>query len=161
MRVTELFLKGVVQYIKDISNSNSNSNSNTNTKPLRVLFIYKDYMIEKDYKLEYFKLKRKQLLAVKKSQANKNNILFDLREEDVVYPDVCPILGIPLEHGDKILGDSSPTIDRINPSLGYTRGNIQVISLLANRMKNSANPEQLLKFADWVYKTYGDLPLGN
>lgn len=118
-------------------------------------------MIEKDYKLEYFKLKKKQLLAVKKSQAKKNNILFNLKEEDVVYPDVCPVLGIPLEHGDGVLGDSSPTIDRINPSLGYTRGNIQVISLLANRMKNSANPEQLLKFADWINKTYGDLPIGN
>lgn len=118
-------------------------------------------MVEKDYKIEYFKLKRKQLLAVKKSQAKKNNIPFDLKDGDLEYPEICPILGIFLEHGNGILGDASPTIDRINPSLGYIRGNVQVISLLANRMKNSANPEQLLKFADWVRKTYGDISFDN
>ena len=118
-------------------------------------------MIEKDYKAEYFKMKRRSLLAVRKSIAKKNKIPFSIKEEDVFYPEVCPILGIPLEHGDGVLGDASPTIDRIYPALGYVKGNVQVISLLANRMKNSANPEQLLKFADWVRKTYGDISFDN
>jgi len=30
-----------------------------------------------------------------------------------------------------------------------------VISHLANCMKSSANPEQLILFAEWVLKTYG------
>lgn len=35
-------------------------------------------------------------------------------------------------------------------SKGYVKGNIWVISHLANMMKNSADKAELLKFAEWV-----------
>lgn len=117
--------------------------------------------MEKDWKLEYLKVKRKQLLAVKKAQAKKLGLEFNLSEGDLVYPETCPVLGIPLEHGEGVLWDNSPTIDRIDPKQGYVKGNVQVISLLANRMKNSATPEQLLAFASWVNNTYGLVPKHN
>lgn len=77
--------------------------------------------------------------------------------DDIVIPEVCPILGIPLrvnQDGSRGQGPDSPSIDKIDPDLGYVPGNIQVISSLANNMKSYATTQQLLQFAEWVLKTY-------
>ena len=65
---------------------------------------------------------------------------------------MCPILGIRLErnHKSRAGSQNSPNLDRIDSSKGYIVGNIQIISGLANRMKQDANPEQMVKFAEWV-----------
>lgn len=41
------------------------------------------------------------------------------------------------------MSNNSPTIDRINPKLGYIKGNVWVISNKANRFKNDATLEEL------------------
>ena len=38
---------------------------------------------------------------------------------------------------------SSPSLDRIIPSLGYVKGNIRVISFRANTLKNNATLSEL------------------
>ncbi len=77
------------------------------------------------------------------------NIDFNLELSDIVIPEVCPIL---LEPITRIQGKGSvPTngsIDRVIPELGYTKGNIRVISNRANRMKSDATKDQLLTFAN-------------
>lgn len=90
----------------------------------------------------------KKLLSKTKERATKDGIAFDLDVKDIVIPSHCPYLGLELTHhlGQGYL-DSNSSIDRIIPEKGYVRGNIQIISRLANQMKNSATPEQLLTFA--------------
>jgi hypothetical protein len=88
-----------------------------------------------------------------KRRSKKYNITFDLNIDDIVVPDVCPVLNIPLMLGDGVSFDGSPTIDRIIPDLGYTRGNIIVVSMKANRIKNNASIDELKK----VYEYYGKL----
>ena len=66
----------------------------------------------------------------------------------------CPILGLKLERHFNMKQDNSYSIDRIDSNKGYIKGNIQIISELANRMKNNATPEMLLNFADWIKKNY-------
>ncbi len=96
------------------------------------------------------------LLVAARNRAKKRGILFTLTVEDIVIPEVCPVLGVKLtrnlgSHGGT---PTSASIDRIVPERGYVQGNIQVISLLANNMKSSANPEQLVMFAKWVLENY-------
>ena len=68
---------------------------------------------------------------------------FNIEIEDVIIPEECPVLGIPL----KVLSgsDNSPTLDRVDNRLGYIRGNVAVISHRANTIKNSASIEELEK----------------
>ena len=68
----------------------------------------------------------------------------------------CPILGIMLKSAKNLRADRthSPSLDRIDNSKDYVKGNIQVISMLANRMKTDASEEHLLKFSEWIQDTY-------
>lgn len=90
-----------------------------------------------------------------KQRAKERGIDFDLDKSDVIIPEFCPILGIKLETfvGKSGGRPNSPALDRIDNSKGYVKGNVVVISHLANMMKSSATQEELLTFADWVYKT--------
>ena len=79
-------------------------------------------------------------------RAKKFGYPFNITEEDIVIPDVCPILEVPFVFGSKGDYEYTPSLDRIVNSLGYVKGNIQVITKKANSMKNSATPEELKKF---------------
>jgi hypothetical protein len=98
------------------------------------------------------------MVARAKSRAKQGGYNFDLTPDDINIPTHCPVLGIKLyvTEGKSGAFVNSPSLDKINPTLGYVKGNVQVMSQLANQMKGAASPEQLLMFADWVYKTYGD-----
>ena len=52
-------------------------------------------------------------------------------------PDVCPILGIPLQRGKGRPLDSSPSLDRIVPHLGYVPGNVRWVSHRFNRLRSN------------------------
>jgi hypothetical protein len=99
---------------------------------------------------------RRDLYALNgvKKRAKQKGLDFDITVADVIPPEFCPVLGLKLERGKGTTLPNSPSVDRIDPSKGYTKENIQVISQLANSMKQNATPEQLLMFADWIYKTY-------
>lgn len=55
----------------------------------------------------------------------------------------CPALGIPMHWGDETGLKDSPSLDRIEPEIGYVRGNVQWVSNLANMIKTSASTEQV------------------
>jgi hypothetical protein len=76
------------------------------------------------------------LLRSAKERAARLGLPFDLRIEDIVVPERCPALGIPIT-SDATTGfaPNSPTLDRIIPERGYVRGNVVVISGRANRLK--------------------------
>lgn len=88
-------------------------------------------------------------------RAKKLGIECTITVRDIEIPEFCPILGIRLARGTQKQRTTSPSIDRIRNDEGYVPGNIWVISLKANRMKNDATDAELLLFADWVYKHTG------
>lgn len=87
-----------------------------------------------------------------KMRCKENGREFNIEVSDIVIPDVCPVLGIPLNMNSGKSGAyrNSPSLDRIDNSKGYTKGNIQVISQLANAMKCHATNKELHMFAQWV-----------
>lgn len=86
------------------------------------------------------------LCKVAKSSAKKRGLVFEIEIEDIVIPDLCPVFKEPFVFGT----DYAASLDRIDSSIGYVKGNIQVISRKANRMKNNATSEELKKFAEWI-----------
>lgn len=84
-----------------------------------------------------------------KARAKREGIAFEITKADVEAVTAinrCAIFGMELKTGGP-KQDNSASLDRIDPTLGYVPGNIQLLSLLANRMKNSATPAQLETFA--------------
>lgn len=100
----------------------------------------------------YLKNPDKYLLGSVQSRCKKNNIPCNIDESDLVIPEFCPALGIPLYRnvGGNRPTDNSPSVDRIIPCLGYIKGNVQVISQKANSMKTNATPKELVLFAEWI-----------
>lgn len=67
-----------------------------------------------------------------------------------ITPKKCPVFKVPLTTGKQTTHKWSPSADRIDPTKGYTRDNIQVISQFANVMKQNATGRELKQFARWV-----------
>lgn len=99
------------------------------------------------------------LLNSAKRRAKDKKFEFNIEVSDINIPTMCPILDIPIlrvyTEGKKAgPTPNSPSLDRIDNTKGYIKGNIQVISHLANTMKASASSKELVKFAQWILKTY-------
>lgn len=100
-------------------------------------------------------IERKLLIAIK-TRCKKLGIPFNLEESDIIIPEYCPVLGIKLEICAKQSKGSSPSVDRLIPKLGYTKGNIRVISRRANTIKNDATIDEHLKIVDYMRENIVD-----
>ena len=95
---------------------------------------------------DYYNRTEGKFLSTIKCRAKKRGIPFDLTLEDIVFPDVCPVLGIPLSRnydGGSGYHVNSPSLDRIDPRLGYLKGNVRIISFRANLLKSDAEVWEL------------------
>lgn len=98
---------------------------------------------------------KKKMLLGAKTRAKSKGWEFDLTLDDIVIPEVCPILETKLTRGDHKrweAPENTISLDRIDPTKGYVKGNVRVISTLANTMKNNATFEQLRIFAKNITK---------
>jgi hypothetical protein len=89
-----------------------------------------------------------------KERSIQKGLDFDLTVTDINVPLKCPVFGFNLQRNHKVPLFNSPSVDRIDPTKGYTKDNVQIISQLANAMKQNATPKQLLQFARWILNTY-------
>ena len=94
-----------------------------------------------------------------KSRAKRENIPCTVSVTEILkdLPDYCPALGIKLswcqrkgQAGDK---DTSPSLDKFVPELGYVPGNVFWISGLANKIKSKYTTSQLSLVTNWMQKT--------
>ena len=80
-----------------------------------------------------------------KHRAKKRGLPFTIVMDDLIIPELCPLLEIPLISSSDKRSPNNPSLDRINPDpvIGYVPGNIQVISSRANWLKADATLEEL------------------
>lgn len=100
----------------------------------------------RDYRKHYVRYMWKQI----RIRAVRQGIPFDLTEADIVIPEYCPVLGMPLAVGTWGKTEASPSLDRFVPSLGYVRGNVAVISNRANRLKSDGTLDEYVKLVRWM-----------
>lgn len=90
----------------------------------------------------------------KKANAKRLGYNFSIEFGDLDFPTHCPILNIQLNYlNEDGWMDNSPSFDRIDPSKDYIKGNVAVISMRANRIKNDGTAEEHQKIADFM-KTF-------
>jgi hypothetical protein len=89
-----------------------------------------------------------------KKRSREKNVPFDIELSDINIPTYCPVLGNILEISNcgRGPGDNSPSLDRKDPKLGYVKGNIEVISFKANRIKSDAEILDLQKVLIYMEK---------
>jgi hypothetical protein len=95
---------------------------------------------------EYYRRKpENRMLNRSRARAKKSGLDFNLTEDDIIIPTHCPLLGIELytAEGRKSVKDNSASLDRIDSSKGYVKGNVWVISNKANTMKSNATLEEM------------------
>jgi hypothetical protein len=95
----------------------------------------------------------KEIVRRAKHRAAQKGWDFNLKDEDILLPERCPILGVLLEMG-KGRGpkSNSPTLDRIDSTKGYIAGNVHVISMRANLIKTDANADEILAVGNYMKK---------
>ena len=94
------------------------------------------------------------LVMNSKQRAKYKGLEHNITTDDFDLPEYCPILNIKLAKADNVIKDNSYSLDRIDSSKGYVKGNVWVISHKANTMKSNASREEILCFAKYFIKTF-------
>ena len=92
---------------------------------------------------------RRKMVYAARNRACMGGLECTITVDDIVIPETCPVLGIPLfarigagrSSRDQV--ENSPSLDRIDNSKGYIPNNIAVISMRANMIKNNATLAEL------------------
>jgi hypothetical protein len=94
------------------------------------------------------------LLSRARRRAKEDNLAFDIDLDYVMSlpSDTCQIFGLELTWcaGSKIRTEDSPSLDKINPALGYVKGNVAWVSWRANRIKNDGDALEHEQIAQWI-----------
>ena len=90
-----------------------------------------------------------KMLVRSRTRAKQLNIEFNIEAEDLILNEYCPILNIKLDYIKKEMNNmNAASLDRIDNSKGYIKGNVMIISVLANTMKSNASIDQLYSFCN-------------
>lgn len=104
-----------------------------------------------------FEMQIENMVKSALKRARKNNLPFDI---DMPYlksivKQTCPIFGIQLNWGNQNSNGkpkyNSASLDRIIPEWGYVKGNVAIISNIANMIKQNVTYYELYKVADWLH----------
>lgn len=91
-----------------------------------------------------------------KSRAKKRGIKFDLKLSDLGLPTHCAVTGIKFEMTGSFRDGNIfvPSLDRIDPALGYTTGNVRVVCHGYNLAKHTGTDSDVLKLARALVKAF-------
>ena len=107
---------------------------------------YGSYCKPCHYKRTSSRSLEQKMLSRSKSRALAKGLEHSLILENICIPKYCPLLGIELKDNTgtgKGNNPTSPSLDRLDSSKGYTPDNVWVISNRANEIKSNATLEEL------------------
>lgn len=84
-----------------------------------------------------------QKYLTKQAHAKKRNMEFSIDFFNLDFPVNCPLLGIKLDYFAKGPVKNNISFDRVDNSKGYIEGNVIIMSLRANKLKNDSNSAEL------------------
>lgn len=113
--------------------------------------------VHKDYKNALAKKRRGdperwigQAIAYARRRALATGLEFEIEAHDVYLPEICPVLGVKLILGGGRNSDCAPSLDRVDNTKGYVRGNVRVISSRANVIKRDATLPEIEAIASYM-----------
>lgn len=86
----------------------------------------------------------------KKYNAERTGYTWGVEFGDIEWPTHCPILGLELNYFAEFRQENSVSFDRIDSNIGYEKGNIQILSWRANRIKNDGSAEEHRLIANYL-----------
>jgi hypothetical protein len=88
---------------------------------------------------------KERMFKAVSGRAKRTEKEFTITQEDLEWPTHCPILGIELKYGGNSTKkkQNSFSMDRVDNSKGYVKGNVRIISARANSLKSNATIEEL------------------
>lgn len=111
--------------------------------------------------LNYANDDTKRMFIYKRIHTKESNIRivckgmnFDISPEDIILNKYCPFFNTKINYnsskgtGNKLLDPTLYSIDRIDNSKGYVKGNVWIVSRLANTMKNDSTIKELKTFCE-------------
>ena len=111
-----------------------------------------NYMTQSEFHSVALRTEQIYRLRNKRRSAMRDGHSFELEWADLHWPTHCPILGLELDYYGEAgqRSDNSVSFDRLDPSVGYVKGNVYIVSWRANRIKNDGTPEEHRRIADWM-----------
>lgn len=108
----------------------------------------KNYLLNKckscSYKLQNEnKSRAKVIIDNARRRAKKKGLEFNLKVSEIELPTHCPVFGFELDYTHSKSHFNSPSLDRTDNSVGYTKENSRIISQKANQIKNNSSVEEL------------------
>lgn len=100
------------------------------------------------------------LWAGAKDRARLKGLPFEITPEDILeciegVGPTCPITGEPFKKGKGKSCPQSMSLDRVIPALGYVRGNIRIISVRANTIKQDCTDPWIFRRVAEYLERYG------
>lgn len=116
----------------------------------RTYYLSNQVRINELVRASYPKRLAANMLDRAKRRAKEKNLEFNLEITDIIIPEKCPVFNKKFIIGSN--NNYSPSLDRIDNSKGYIKGNVQVISRKANTIKSNATPEEVMLVAKFMEK---------
>ncbi len=97
-----------------------------------------------------------RLLQVARKRAKESGPQFEIVADALLpLPTHCPVFGTRLRYGGKGFDPNAASIDRLDSTLGYVRGNVAIISRRANMIKNDGTAAEHRAIANWMENGHG------
>jgi hypothetical protein len=89
------------------------------------------------------------MVRLARYRSKRDGTICTITAKDITVPTHCPVLGLPLYPGHGRAGPNSPSLDRIIPELGYTPGNVVVVSQRVNVLKRDSTIAEMRAIASF------------